>query len=140
MKLLYPKRVSFFTKPEVGKQYSFRFTWEATEAISEGLIQDAFAIIEAHFKEKYPVRITWVMGKVPEGELGAEIAFVVLEPIDVSLGEMWNETRAFALEYYLDFGLKEITVWLPRFPWWILLLVATIGTGTAYAIAKRKKK
>lgn len=137
IKILYAKTISLDTVPKAGKQYGLRFTWRATEDLSWRNVQDAFAVIEAHFEAKYLSEVIRIIGAAPEVELQPEIQFVPRVSTRFTLKEIWDETRAFALDHYLDFTFKEAVAYRPRFPWWLLGIAAVEAGGIVYVVKKK---
>ena len=138
VEVLYAKTISLDTVPKVGKQYGLRYTWRATEPLTERNVRDAFEVIEAHFEARYPARVLRIIGVEPEVELQPELQFLALEPTDLTLKEIWDETRAFALEHYLDLTFKEAVIYRPRFPWWLLVIAAAEAGGIVYVARKKR--
>jgi len=123
MKLLYPHKISLDAKPRAGKKYSFFFSWRTTEDLSPSLVAMALDVVIDHFRAKYRLQQLEIHGLTPL-LTSLTIAFVLKEDSDLMLGQIWEETRTFALERYLDLTLKEAMIWKARFPWWVLLVIA----------------
>jgi len=138
IKYLYAKVIPVSTIPKAGEQYAFRFTWRATEDLTWRNVADAFAIIEAHLEAKYLARVVRILGAYPEEELGPEITFILLVPTKLTLREIWDETKAFALDHYLDFTFEEAVIYRPKFPWWLLAIAAVEAGGIVYVVKKKK--
>lgn len=138
IKYLYPKVISIDTIPKMGKQYGLRFTWKATEPLTNRNVADFFAIIPPLFMEKYSLNVVRIMGAYPETELNPEIQFVPLRETDLTLRQIWDETKSWALKHYMDFTFREAVIYKTRFPWWLLAIVAGEVGGIVY-VAKKKK-
>jgi len=136
-KYLYPKKVSLDTIPLKNKQYAFRFTWRTTESISRESVRRGFDALLAWFENAYSVKVIFTLGI--EGEIGSEIAFKPERDLNISLKDLWNFLETGARDYYLDLTLEEAIIYKPSLPWWLWILIAGGGIGTAIAIFKRKK-
>lgn len=136
MKLLYPHRISLSSKPRAGNKYSFTFSWRATEDLSQRNITDALEVVIEHFRAKYGVKTLEISGLVPL-RTSLSIAFVLKEDSQLTLAQIWEETRTFALERYLDLTLWEAEIWKARFPWWVLLVI-TGEVGAIWGVARKK--
>lgn len=141
IKYLYPKPISVHTVPKAGKQYGLRFTWRATEDLTERNISDAFEVVAAYFEADYPVRVLRIIS-APEAGLQPEIQFVVLREIGlaqtVTLNDLWNRIEQVAIDHYLELTFKEAVIYRPRFPWWLLAIAAAEAGGIVY-VAKKKR-
>lgn len=136
MKLLYPHRISLSSKPRAEKKYSFTFSWRATEDLSQRNITDALEVVIEHFRAKYGLQQLEIHGLAPL-RTSLTIAFVLKEDSDLMLGQIWQETKVFALGVYLDLTLWEAAIWKPQFPWWVLLVI-TGEVGAIWGVARRK--
>lgn len=138
IKYLYPKIISIDTIPKEGKQYGLRFTWKATEPLTDRNVADFFAIIPPRFLERYAFNVVRILGAYPETQFTPEIVFVPRWDTDLTLRQIWEETKSWALEKYMDFTFLEAVVYKPRFPWWLLGIAAVEAGGIVY-VAKKKK-
>lgn len=136
MKLLYPHRISLDARPRAEKKYSFTFSWRATEDLSQRNITDALEVVIEHFRAKYGVEQLEIQGLAPL-RTSLTIFFVLKEGSQLTLAQIWEETRAFALGVYLDLTLWEAAIWKTRFPWWVLLVI-TGEVGAIWGVARRK--
>lgn len=136
MKLLYPHRISLDAKPMAEKKYSFTFSWRATEDLSQRNITDALEVVIEHFRAKYEVKQLEIQGLTPL-RTSLTIFFVLKEDSELSLAQMWEETRTFAHGAYLDLTLWQAEIWKARFPWWVLLII-TGEVGAIWGVASKK--
>jgi len=138
IKYLYPKVISVDTVPKMGKQYGLRFTWRATEPLTERNVTDFFAIIPPRFLERYAFNVVRIMGAYPGAELTPEIQFVPRWDTALTLRQIWEETKSWALGKYMDFTFEEAIIYKTRFPWWLVAIAAVEAGGIVY-VAKKKK-
>ncbi len=135
---LYPKEISFSTKPLKDKFYAFRFTWETTEPIGKPSIENGFDALLAWWQNTYDISITHIILGM-EKQLGAEIAFESKRDLNVTMENLWDFLDRHAGEYYLNLALPQAIFYKPRWPWWVWALIVGGGVGTTIAVVKRKK-
>lgn len=135
---VYPHKISLDTIPKRDKYYGFWFGWKATEDLTERNISDALDVLSAYFKEKYPTSWVEMWGHRPlRKEIRLNFVAARYQDFGLSLREVWDEMRAFALEHYLDLTLDRAVIYKPRFPWWLLGIAAVEAGGIVY-VAKKK--
>ena len=141
IKYLYAKPISVHAVPRAGKQYGLRFTWRATEDLTERNVRDAFEVVAAHFQADYPVRVLRIIS-APAAGLQPEIQFLMLREAGlaqtVTLNDMWNRIEQVAIDHYLELTFKEAVIYRPRFPWWFLAIAAVEAGGIVYVVKKKK--
>jgi len=109
-KYLYPHRVSLNVYPKADTLYAFRFSYKTTEPLSEVSVERVFSLITADFQEKWhPKYMALVRGE----KLLAELDFKLPEPSDATLSEIWENTKDFAHDRYIDLTLVESVVYEP---------------------------
>lgn len=138
-KYLYPKEISFSTKPLKGKMYAFRFTWKTTEPIGKESIENGFDALLAWWQNTYDVSIIHTMLGI-EGQIGVEIAFEPKRDLNATMENLWDFLNRHAGEYYLNLTLPQAILYETRWPWWVWALLAGGGIGTTIAIVKKRRK
>ena len=138
-KYLYPKEISFSTKPLKDNMYAFRFTWETTESIGKESIENGFDALFAWWQNTYDISITHTILGI-EGQLGARIAFKPKRDLTATIGDLWDFLDRHATDYYLNLALPQAIFYKSRWPWWVWALIAGGGIGTTVGIVKKRRK
>lgn len=127
--------ISLEIVPQVNKQYYIGFVWVPVIPFTEiNKIDPVFS----HFAETYNASVTSM-----RGEYIAAIIFELKSVTDLTLMQMWEETKTFALFQNLDlyFGAAWVEpLQKEKFPWGPLGLIGLTAVGiTALALPKKKE-
>jgi len=108
------------------------------EDFSEETIKAGFNALLSWWQNTYDIFITSTILGI-EGQLGVYIIFKPKSDLDVTMGDLWDFLDRHASEYYLNLALPEAIAFVPRWPWWVWVLIAGGGIGTTVAIVKGRK-
>ena len=124
---------------KAGESYSFVYTIDAPE-LSEETLKLALDLLVDSLKYNYAVKdVTYILWKDPAySEM--ELLFTWTETPGTTLNWFSDQVKVWAREYYIDLDLKEVAVFLPRFPWWLLALLGLLGAVAVGSAVKKKKK
>ncbi len=136
MEYLYRQKISAGDIVAPDKLYSYYYRITAPE-LSPQSVQEALDVILAHFPE--------ITNMVLWGEplkRDVEFSLKFREPSD-AIGKPHNDfsvqIESFAASHYVYLDLLEVAIFLPRFPWWLLLCLLGIA-GIAIGTVVKKKK
>ena len=136
MIFLYRKKISPDEIILADKLYSYYYRITAPELSPES-VKEALDVIFAHFPE-----ITNMVLWGDPLKRDVEFSLKFREPSD-AIGKPHDEflvqIENFAASHYVYLDLLEVAIFLPRFPWWLLLCFLGIA-GVAVGAAVKKKK
>jgi len=133
---LYRKKISSDEIILPDELYSYYYRITAPE-LSPQSVKEALDVILAHFPE-----ITNMVLWGDPLKRDVEFSLKFREPSDF-IGKPHDEflvqIENFAASHYVYLDLLEVAIFLPRFPWWVLLCLLGIA-GVAVGTAVKKKK
>lgn len=136
MEYLYRKKISPSDLIIPDKLYSHYYRITAPELSPESVVE-ALDVILVSFPQ---IKNMMLWGEPLERDVEFSLKFDKSSPFIGKTHTLFSlQIQAFATSHYLDLDLLEVAIFLPRFPWWLLLCFLGIA-GVAVGTAVKKKK
>jgi len=133
---LYRKKISSDEIILPDKLYSYYYRITAPELSPES-VKEALDIVFAHFPEITNM-VLWQEPLKRNVEFSLKFrktSDAIAKPHNEFLVQIEN----FAASHYVYLDLLEVAIFLPRFPWWLLLCFLGIGAVAVGTAVKKKK-
>jgi len=123
---------------KAGENYSFMYEIYAPE-LSENTLRLALDVLMDTLKSNYGLsNITYVLWQDPAySEM--ELLFTWTETPGTTLNWFSEQVRIYAQDVYIGLTLKEVAVFLAKFPWWLLAFLGALGAVAVGSAVKKKK-